>query len=69
MAVVAGSPKKKGSRRMKESKFKVGQKVRYDFCGVKEGVIARAYGNLVDVEVYCGFFHTISQNDIIEEVA
>ena len=53
---------------MKESKFKVGQKVRYDFCGVKEGVIAKAYGNLVDVEVYCGFFHTISQNDIIEEV-
>ena len=54
---------------MSESKFKVGQKVRYDFCGIKEGVISRAYGNLVDIEVYCGYFHTISQNDIIEEVA
>ena len=53
---------------MKESKFKVGQKVRYDFCGIKEGVISRAYGNLVDIEVYCGYFHTISQSDIIEEV-
>lgn len=69
MAVVDGSPKKKGSRKMKESKFKVGQKVRYDFCGVREGVITKAYGNLVDIEVYCGFFHTISQNDIIEAVA
>ena len=49
--------------------FKAGQKVRYDFCGVKEGVISRAYGNLVDIEVYDGYFHTISQNDIIEEVA
>ena len=36
---------------MRESKFKVGQKVRYDFCGITEGVLARAYGNLVDIEV------------------
>ena len=52
---------------MRESKFKVGQKVRYDFCGIKEGVISMASGNLVDIEVHCGYFHTISQSDIIEE--